>query len=134
MKKQHGFSLIELMVAVTIMAIMSSIALPAYQDHLIKVYRQDEAMPALLEVMRAQIDNSANEFTYTIDLTDLNYPATYTIADGRYIISAAVCSADLDINQCVLLTAEAQDGPQKSDGDLTLDSRGIRTHKNVAGW
>jgi type IV pilus assembly protein PilE len=35
-RKQKGFSLIELMVVVTIIGILSSIALPAYQDYVIR--------------------------------------------------------------------------------------------------
>ena len=125
--KQKGFSLIELMIVVTIIGILASIGLPAYQGNVMRSSRGD-GMTALLDVMRAQENFFANEFTYTSDLSNLNYNAS----SGKYKITASACGSD-PLTQCIKLTATAQEG-QAADGNLTLDSRGNRTHGSKQSW
>lgn len=129
--KQKGFNFIESMVVVTIIGILASVAVPAYQDNVRRSARGD-GMTALLDIMRAQENFFANEFTYTTDLTELNYNAAQLSGAGKYKITAAKCGSD-DLKTCVRLTATAQAG-QVADGNLTLDSRGNRTHNGNNGW
>jgi len=136
MGKQKGFNLMELMAVVSIIGIIASMAIPRYQEYVIKTYRNDDGMPALLDVMRAQEDYFANEYSYTTDMTHLNYgnlSSAYTLPSKRYEISASKCDSTTVITACVLLTATPK-GAQVPDGNLTLDSRGNRTHNNVTGW
>lgn len=133
MKLQHGFSLIELMISVAIIGILSGIAIPQYQDYVIRTYRS-EGMTQLLDIMRSQENYYSNSYTYASDLAELAGMSTvYITPNKRYSITAGACMGGLDLTQCVKLTAVALDG-QISDGALTLDSRGNKTHKGVNGW
>ncbi|MFY0700777.1 MAG: prepilin-type N-terminal cleavage/methylation domain-containing protein [Bermanella sp.] len=130
--KFKGFSLIELMVVVTIIGILASIGYPAYQDNVIRASRGD-GMAALLDIMRAQENFFANEFTYTEDLSDLNYDASHKTASGKYVITASECASDIPLTQCIRLIATAQAG-QAQDGNLTFDSQGNKTHGSKNSW
>lgn len=131
MNKQGGFNLIELMAVIAIIGIIASIAVPSYQKSVMKSAR-GEGMTETLDMMRSQENFFANNFTYSTDLTDLNYSDPHISANGKYQISASKC-AGLDLTQCVLLTATAVNG-QVDDGDLTLDSQGNRTHGTGTSW
>lgn len=59
MKMQKGFTLIELMIVVAIVAILAAIALPAYQDYVVRS-RVAEAMTAASAAKILVAENAAN--------------------------------------------------------------------------
>ena len=62
-KKNKGFTLIELMIVVAIVGILAAIALPSYQNYVIRTKRAD-ATGALMAATNAMERYRANNFTY----------------------------------------------------------------------
>lgn len=125
-KQQYGFTLVELMVVVVIIGILAMVAYPSYQESVLKTRRAD-GQGLLLEIMNSQERYYTQNNTYTTDLTDLGYAAATNVDsdEGFYKASAAACTSST-IDECVILTAAAQ-GAQATDGDLTLNSRNVKT-------
>ncbi|MGH8501587.1 MAG: type IV pilin protein [Gammaproteobacteria bacterium] len=132
-RNQRGFTLIELMIVVAVVAILAAIAYPSYQAQVIKTRRADgQAM--LNKVMQTQERYYTLRNTYETDLTKLGYPTAGSVAsdEGYYSVSAAACGAG--ITSCVALTA-ARQGAQTGDArclNLTLDSLGRKGTTNTA--
>ena len=88
MKKQQGFTLIELMIVVAIIGILAAIAIPAYQDYTIRAQ--------VSEGLNLSGGAKAAVSEYTMDRG--TWPTTNTIAgladaadiDGKYVTSVTV--------------------------------------------
>lgn len=125
-----GFSLIELIVAVAILAILVTVGYPYYQSQMLSARRAD-GKAKLLEIMQIQQKYFSNNNTYTTDLiNDLGFDnaggGAVASENDAYSISAALCDPGTPITQCVELTATAL-GPQTSDGNLTVNSLNQKT-------
>ena len=133
--KQNGFTLIEVMIAVVIIAILMSIALPAYQDSVRKSRRADAT--AELEKLAARQERWFTERnSYTNVLANLAGPGVTTSPNGHYRISMTNldCLAGGSYS-CFELTAAAvgdQAGDQKC-ATFTLNEIGRRGFTGTGG-
>lgn len=107
MKQQNGFTLVELMIVVVIVGILASVALPAYQDYIVRGKLSDatsKLAEARVKMEQYYQDNrtydaggcpdsvatSSDYFTYTCtDLSDATYLITAT---GKGDLSAFLFS------------------------------------------
>lgn len=90
MKKNKGFTLIELMVVVAIIAILASIALPSYTEY-VKKGRRVDAKNALSALQLAQEKYRGNNASYAEELADLG--VTNASPQGFYVIAISAGSA-----------------------------------------
>jgi type IV pilus assembly protein PilE len=122
-----GFTLVELMIAVVIVALLASIALPSFMDS-IRKSRRSEAFAALSAVQQAQERWRGNHGSYagngqlTLGPTDdppgLGQPAT--TKSGYYGIAIAEESAT-----GYTITASAKDGTSQAS-DTACRQLGVR--------
>ena len=140
-RAMSGFTLIELMITVLIVAILAAVAYPAYTEQIRKAKRA-EGKAALLRAAqlqeRAYTSSTSNVSAYSSDLAPLfGLGAGATVrsgevpTEGNYELTVAGIPAG-DFTQAILLTATPRSGTFDDPicGVLTLDSSGNRTFSN----
>lgn len=97
-KSQHGFSLIELVVAMLIAAILAAVAIPAYSNYTRKAHRV-EAKNALLDMASLEERFMSTNNNYSQLPSNLGYgsattvPPAITIGSGYYQITTLTANA-----------------------------------------
>lgn len=122
----RGFTLTEILIVVAIVAILSAIAIPAYQDQGFKARRSDAV--AALEKAAARQEQFYFQFNnYATVVSAIGGTTSLTSPEGYYDITVSTPSP----YQSYTLTATpVTGGPQASDADcatLVLDNLGRKT-------
>lgn len=134
MRSSHGFTLIELMVVVVIVAILMGIALPSYQDSVRKARRSD-AMSALMDAANRQEQVMLDLNSYSSTMAGLGMSATSP--EGDYTIAITTPTVACPITTCYVLTATPVAGSQQADDVkcdvFTLRSTGAKTASGTLG-
>ena len=86
-KKESGFTLVELLIAVVIIAVLTAVALPAYQDF-VKTSRRADARNALINVQVKQERYRSNNLSYgTLAQLTSSYGVSSASEAGHYSIA-----------------------------------------------
>jgi type IV pilus assembly protein PilE len=130
-QRSFGFTLIELMITVAVVAILAAVAIPSYQDH-VRKSRRAQAKADLVELAQILERNHTVQNTYV----GATLPFTQSPRQGtaQYTLSLIGTTSASAFS---LQAAPVDGGPQATDkcGTLTLDQAGRKTptDSTVAG-
>ena len=112
MKKQQGFTLIELMIVVAIIGILAAIAIPAYQDYTIRA-QVSEGLNLADGSKTAVVEFYQDRGTWPTDNTEAGVSAHSTIV-GKYV-------TDVQIGNNVITVTYGNEANAKISGaNLTM--------------
>jgi type IV pilus assembly protein PilE len=129
LKKENGFTLIELMIVVAILGIIVAFGYPAYRDQVIKARRAD-GMAFILDIADREERFYSDQGTYTNTITDLGY-ADGNSPEGAYYLATFPGghpnNADLTISFAITVTPQNGQEADTKCGAFTLTSLGVKT-------
>jgi len=124
----RGFTLIELMITVAIVAIITTVAYPSYSEY-IKRGNRTEGQALLNDTAAAQERYYAQNYVYITNTADiLKLKARTTSSTGKYTLSLSSAANDGGYT----LTATEQFG-DTACGNLTLTATGTRGRSATSG-
>jgi type IV pilus assembly protein PilE len=123
MKQQQGFTLIEVMITVAIIAILAAIAIPNYQEY-IKQGRRSDARAMLLQVAQwMEKYRSENNGSYANAALPTGFSKSPDTGEKMYDITLTNLAAGAYTLNAVPTGLMAQD----ECGTFTLDNTGLKT-------
>ncbi len=134
-KKLSGFTLIELMITVTIIGIVAAIAYPSYNQHILRTHRI-EGKEMLTKAKMDQERYFSSNNTYVTDLTIMGYATNPAISEHGYYSLAVDAEVDPGCMRttCYSMTITTVAGqPQDKDTEcrkMTLTSTGRKSAKD----
>ena len=111
--KMRGFTLIEILIAVALIAIIVAVALPSFSES-VRKSRRSEAMASISAIQQAQERYRGNNANYAASVTALGL-ATTSKPGGYYALSSAPVTGATAT--AYVVTADGSGGSQANDGD-----------------
>ncbi len=142
--RSYGFTLVELMVAVVILAIIVGIAYPSYRNYTIQTRRTDaQSILTQLANNQEKFFSNCNSYTTTMNAGDianctgLGY-ANNLSPDGHYQVAingTTIAGAGTIATAFTATATPVAGGLQAGNGALRIDSTGVKQwNKPGDGW
>ena len=96
MKKQQGFTLIELMIVVAIIGILAAIAIPAYQDYTIRA-QVSEGLNLAGGAKAAVSEFTMDRGTFPADNSEAGIATVPTDINGKYTAQVEVTNGEVSV-------------------------------------
>ena len=123
-----GFTLIELMIVVAVVAILSAVAYPSYQEH-VRKSRRAQAKADLVEYSQLAERWHTTNNTYVGFTLPFNQSPREAGAPARYALAINTTQSTFTITA----TAQASTGQDKDKcGNLGIDQAGVKTNSSGA--
>jgi type IV pilus assembly protein PilE len=124
-KAERGFTLLELMIVVSIIGVIAALVFPRYQDYILKSRRTD-GKTLLSGVAAREEQYFMDNKTYTANPADLGYTANangnITSEQGFYEVQIAATAVTFNL-QAVPQSSQTRD---TDCGTLTLDEQQVK--------
>lgn len=138
MKKQSAFTLVELMIVIGIVSILGAFAVPYYQDQ-VKKGRRSDAQQLMLDISSKEEQYMLAARAYTDNPTNLGiskdgWTCSTTDCQNNFYTVTVTPDNSATPPRYDILAAPKAGSPQDGDGNLTLDSTGVREHAGTTGW
>ena len=134
-RRSGGFTLIELMITMLVIAILAAIAYPIY-EHQVQESRRTEARTALLELAAREQRYYATNNAYTSDPTNLGYTGQWpiVIGSGWYQIETPnVNNSPPSFTLTAKVVAGSVQSQDNTCASFTVNSDGTQTSTNSGG-
>ena len=132
MKKNRGFTLIEILIVLVIIGILAAVAIPAYNSQLRKGTRA-AAQAAMADMANKELFYLQTQRAYTSLYTDLGIAALPGEVDNFYTITITPDNTATPPTFAIKATPKTGTR-QAADGWIQLDSTGSKTSQYTDKW
>ena len=135
--RNHGFTLVEMMITVAIIGILAAIAYPSYANHIRKAKRAT-AQAALMDLASKEQTYLLDRRDYTNSIANLGFAVPTEIASDYTFTFPAGCarcySAGATPPMYIVQATPSAALAAKGEQTLTIDDTGAKTPAGVSGY